>query len=775
MSIKQKIIVASGIPLLFSLVLAGVVLIRYIEEKSLVEGMRQIAYVIHYTSDLILEIQRERGLSSIAVSSGNLSEVLSQRAKTDTAVKTYQEAIQKNKIQFKWLGRVEKAIQGLEYARKMVQPGTPPQKVVEEYTKLIEAILSIDGEIVKARSGYGIGRRFVGITLLRLAQENFAVLRGLVSGIITADKPVPPETKTFIVEKLGVLGSTLKSKVIILEPQSEQELTKLLNSKEYADVINAVETVYKLSDTGQYKLNAKVYFENATKCIDTLAKIVTSEVNSIDSAVDKLKSSIQSKFIILVIFLILISIGIVVLSIFLIRDVTHRVNSMIDILRDISKGEGDLTRTIPIGTNDELGVMAGYFNDFIGSLRRLFSSFLKTASGVTAISQELFTFSEGVRQATDQTTSKATVVAAAAEEMTANTISVSTAMEEANHNLQTVASSTEEMTATITEIASNAEKARRITEEASLKTQALSQVMERLSQAAEDIGKVTETITGISNQTHLLALNATIEAARAGSAGKGFAVVATEIKELAQQTALATEDIKKRILAVQESTKSAGQDILEVVSVIHEMNEIVHTIATAIEEQSVVTKDIANSVAQVSSGVSDTTRMLGENTQATESVAQEIAGVSALSRELMSISTQMKQAVEFLAEKANNMSQSLSGFKVGALINVLSIKQAHAGWRIRLLEVLNGKRSLTESEVADHQSCELGKWYYSPETKDLQANEDFRRLGQVHENFHRTIKEAIAAYNRGDRDTAFELYGKSFSISKELYEILDRL
>ncbi|MCX7823684.1 MAG: methyl-accepting chemotaxis protein [Syntrophobacterales bacterium] len=775
MTIKKKIIISTAIPLLFSLVLTAIMVVKQVEDKRIFDDMKELNSILLYTSNILTELQKERGLSAMAVITGNMGDVISQRSNTDIAIKAYQDYVQKEKPSFKWLSKVDKALQNLEYTRKLVQPGNPPQKVVEEFKKVTEGILAIDGDITNARTAAGMGKRFVSLALIRSAQEGLAVLRGTVSSIIAANQPISSENKAFIMEKVGLVNSTLKSRVLVLSEQGQQAMLDLMKSKEYADMMSMIEHVFVRAEEGQYGLSPEKYFDVSTKAIEKLFKITSIELKASEEFVKRAYSNIFKKMVIIVATLVIISIGIIFMNIIFIRDISTRINNMITMLKEISQGEGDLTKSIPVTTNDELGTMGTYFNSFVDTLRKLFASFIKTASTVGAMSQELFSCSDVVKTSTDQTASKSAVVAAAAEEMSANINSVSRAMEEASRSINSVASATEEMTATITEIASNAEKARRITDEATYKAQALSEIMDKLSQAAEDIGKVTETITGISNQTHLLALNATIEAARAGAAGKGFAVVATEIKELAQQTALATEDIKKRIQAVQESTKSASNDILEVVSVTKEMNEIVHTIATAIEEQSVVTKDIANNVAQISVGISDTARMLNENATATESVTQEVAGVNALAGELMKVGYQMKQVVDLLAKSANSMSESLRGFKVGLVLDIVNIKRAHATIRAKLLDALNGKITVSESEIADHTSCELGKWYYSVELKDLQRDEDFRRLGIIHENFHKSIKEAVVAFNRGDKRSAFELYNKSFELSKELYEILDRI
>jgi methyl-accepting chemotaxis protein len=136
--------------------------------------------------------------------------------------------------------------------------------------------------------------------------------------------------------------------------------------------------------------------------------------------------------------------------------------------------------------------------------------------------------------------------------------------------------------------------------------------MRRLGQAANDIGKVTEAIKGIAAQTSLLALNATIEAARAGAAGKGFAVVANEVKELSQQAATATEDIKAKVASVQSSATTAISEIEQIAVVVKDVSDLVISIATAVEEQSTVARDLASNIMQASAGLQDTSRRVSE-------------------------------------------------------------------------------------------------------------------------------------------------------------------
>ncbi|MCP4449919.1 MAG: hypothetical protein GY809_00540, partial [Planctomycetes bacterium] len=186
----------------------------------------------------------------------------------------------------------------------------------------------------------------------------------------------------------------------------------------------------------------------------------------------------------------------------------------------------------------------------------------------------------------------------------------------------------EEMTATITEIAQNAEKARGITTEAVGQTEHATAQVDELGISAKEIFTVVETITDISSQVNLLALNATIEAARAGEAGKGFAVVANEIKDLASQTADASNEIKERVAGIQTSTDGTITEISTITKVVTEINEIVSTIAAAVEEQSATTRDIAENVSQASMGISEVNENIAQGSVASQGVTQDVAEVT---------------------------------------------------------------------------------------------------------------------------------------------------
>jgi methyl-accepting chemotaxis protein len=347
------------------------------------------------------------------------------------------------------------------------------------------------------------------------------------------------------------------------------------------------------------------------------------------------------------------------------RSITQPVTVVAAYLGELARGNltDDVQPTIQT-RGDEIGALGRALQTVTTSLRGMLKELGSSVQTLAGSSTEMSAIATQVATGSQETSAKASTVAAAAEEMSANTVSVAAGMEQATTNLGSVATATEEMSATISDIASNSEKARSISAQASQQALNVTVLMKHLGGAAQEIGKVTETITSISSQTNLLALNATIEAARAGAAGKGFAVVANEIKELAQQTAKATEEIKTRISGIQSSTGSAMADVDKIALVIKDVGEIVATIATAIEEQAMVTKDMARNIAEATLGVKDANQRVAQTATVSQAIARDISGVHSASREMSSAGQQVQASARELSGLADQLKAVVARFKV---------------------------------------------------------------------------------------------------------------
>lgn len=354
---------------------------------------------------------------------------------------------------------------------------------------------------------------------------------------------------------------------------------------------------------------------------------------------------------------------------------------------------GDLTGSIDVDQQDEVGVLVKALSRMSADIRGIVNNISNDSNQVAVSSEELSATSHQLSVGAEEMTAQSGKVAAAAEQINANTQGVLSIAENMSHtaedisssasemsdNVNSVAASIEEMTTSIREVAENCSRAAEHADMASDFSNAAHKEVGAFHASSQDIGSIIGIITNVTEQTKLLALNATIEAARAGESGKGFAVVAGEVKELAKQTADATAKIAEQIEAMQDQAGTVVNSINKMAEVNQQTNEITSSIAAAVEQQSVTAGDIARIVADTStqsSKVSETVQELSANIEkdilgnmhevaaGVEEVSSNIQGVNSVSQETARSAAAINDAAMELAHLASQLLEQVNSFKV---------------------------------------------------------------------------------------------------------------
>ncbi|MBM9514846.1 methyl-accepting chemotaxis protein [Desulfogranum marinum] len=363
-----------------------------------------------------------------------------------------------------------------------------------------------------------------------------------------------------------------------------------------------------------------------------------------------------------------VGLAIAAVSIFLLwyaaGGIVRPIRNTVDMLKDIAEGEGDLTKRLEIKAKDEMGEMAAWFNLFMDKLQELISQIVSDADLLNTSSTSLSAIATQMTSGAQSMTERSKTVAAGAAEVDSNMSSVASSSEEAATNVNIVAAATEEMTATINEIARKSDESQKISQSAVDKAGEVSEKLSALGTGTQEASKVTEVISDISEQINLLALNATIEAARAGESGKGFAVVATEIKDLAKQTAEATQVVKDQIDNIQGATGATVTEVGQILEIIQDVSGIVSSITEEVSSQAQVTQEIAENITQTSQGIQDVNQSVSDSSVLVGSISTDIAEVNQAVQEVSGSISEVNLKSEELAAISEKLQELVGRFKV---------------------------------------------------------------------------------------------------------------
>jgi len=414
-----------------------------------------------------------------------------------------------------------------------------------------------------------------------------------------------------------------------LEDDDKEQIASI--GAEFDGFLASIDTIIEAAVVNQTR--AQRNFEDIQTANDATDEVLGNFADFLELNIQELEDqTATASRQLAVLTLLLLAAGVLVVvvgTVLLARPISRRAADVVQAMKRIS--DGDLSRRIGDTGTDEIGEISRVLDSVTDRIREVFASIGGTAAHLRSASSELTDVAAQVGRSVTQTSQQATVVSRTADEVSSN--------------VQAVAAGGEEMTVSIAEIARNAQEAARVATGAVSAVETTTGTMNKLGDSSREIGDVVKLITSIAEQTNLLALNATIEAARAGDAGKGFAVVADEVKQLAQETARATEDISKRVETIQEDADSATSAITEIANVIAQINEFQTTIASAVEEQTATTQSINAGVSTAADGSSEIAHNISGVAAAADATTANIGKAESSARELSEMSDELARLV----------------------------------------------------------------------------------------------------------------------------------
>ena len=410
------------------------------------------------------------------------------------------------------------------------------------------------------------------------------------------------------------------------------------------------------------------YDENSSEAASTIMATNISLLKEMNAAVGMMQAASESRIRTLVTIqltgLAAVLAGIVV-ALLLLKKSGSKLSQLRQTLAKYSKG--DLTDMTEVATtNDELDEVIGAVNHLGKNLSRMVTELKQTGGTLNSASGNLQDISTQLSQGVADTQSRTTHMEQSTSDLSRNFMSVAAAAEEMSTTVHTVAAAVEEMSASISEISGNSNRASEIATDADSIARNTDEIMVQLHTSTTDIGKVLDTINDIADQTNLLALNATIEAASAGDAGKGFAVVANEVKELAKQTTLATDEVSKQIVEMQANSENAVTGMKRILKVNAETKQIFGEIALSVEEQSTAVNEVANSIGATSLATEEIARTLQNSAASASEISDNAQETNRVATTTATSADQAYGLADEMTSLATSLDTEISRFKIAS-------------------------------------------------------------------------------------------------------------
>ncbi|MBO1751439.1 methyl-accepting chemotaxis protein [Actinotalea sp. BY-33] len=637
--IGQRLIALVLLPLLALVAVAGQGVLDRDAERRDAETVVMLTGLAGMAGDVAHALQRERGATSLYVSSRGErfgAELSGFRAEADDAVAALLAyATEHADALPEAVGAATSAatdgtsaLDGLRSAADGFS--RPVTELIPEYTVVVTAVLDVLPPVVAATTDAVEARRLAALDALMTAKERAGVERAQLSNVFTNDEFGPGQVVT-VASLVAGREQSLATFASLADDEARASLTVLLGDPAVVAAAELEESALARPEGG-FDVDPTEWFEQATVRIDALKALEDGFAAHITDRAATVRDDARNAMLLAVGTAVLALVLTVGLAVAIILSIRRPLRRTVEVLEGVARGELDHELVVPAHARDEVAEMSRSLNTATASLRDTLRRMRDTSHALASAATELDQVSATVGEAVDASAEQARAVSASAGEVSAN--------------VDSVAAATEQMGAAVHEIARHASEAATVSSSAAAMAQTANNSVSALEASSSRIEEVVKTVASIANQTNLLALNATIEAARAGASGKGFAVVAGEVKELAQETSTATEDIAQRITVLREDARVAVDAIGQITAIVARIDESQAQIAAAVEEQSATTASItehalgaAGSTDRIASGAS---RVAENAVQETES----LGGLNDAARDLAAMAVELDGALQ---------------------------------------------------------------------------------------------------------------------------------
>jgi methyl-accepting chemotaxis protein len=634
--IGSRLIALALTPLFVLSYFAGAAVLEQAEKHREGERLVDLVHLASSTSAVVHALQRERGATSLFVSSGGkrfADKLPGYRADVDEALQALREDLDSHRAELP-AQVLDSADDGLARMRRLDTQrrsadvfAAAPGDLISYYTGAITDLLASLNPVVKATTDPEQARHLAGLLAMLNAKEKAGIERAQLSNAFSTDQFAPGQLVT-VSSLVAAQGAYLGSFLALVDEQGRQEYEEASGQPAFVQVSEMEAAA--LSRPGGFGVDAVVWFDTATAKIDMLKSVEDAFVGRILDRADQLRDEARSGLVLAA----ALAAGALALTLGLagaiIASITRPLRRTAAVLDRLAEGHLDQVLDVPEQHRDEIAQMGRALGHALANMRVTVQHIGATSETLASAATELDLVCASLQDSANASAGQAS--------------SVSSSVETVAASVQTVAGATDQMAASIRDIARNAAEAAGVASAAAGLAARANDTVTRLGASSSQIQEVVKTVAGIAEQTNLLALNATIEAARAGEAGKGFAVVAGEVKDLARETALATDDIARRVQDLHADTDVAVTAIAEIAEVVARIDASQAMIAAGVEEQTAATSaitqhavDAATGTERIASGAAAVAEGASHETRAVADLRSAAGDLSRMATELRTL------------------------------------------------------------------------------------------------------------------------------------------